>query len=170
VAGIDCAAALDVSSVVNATAAAAHNPRRMAGGVQDRGHRAIPGLQRGVTDEAVDVSTLRELRRLQAPGQPDVAVRILTRFFHESDERLATLRAATARGDAPAIERAAHALKGIAGTVGAHEVCNLAQRLEQGGREGRTQDAAGLVNQLDSALERARAIFERALEIPGPAA
>jgi len=137
--------------------------------MQDHGHQSYgrAGLQRGVTDEAVDVSGLRELRRLQPPNQPDVVARILSRFFQESQERLETLRTASATADAAAIERAAHALRGIAGTVGAHEVCNLALRLEQGGREGRTQDAAGLVTELDSALGRARAIFERVLELPG---
>ena len=82
------------------------------------------------------------------------------------------LLAAAEASDAPAIERAAHALKGIAGTVGAHEVSNLALRLEQGGREGRIQGAAILVNELDSALGRARAIFERILaesDTAGPA-
>ena len=102
-----------------------------------------------------------------------MVARILGRFFTESEERLQVLRTAAAMNDAPALERAAHALKGIAGTVGAHEVANLAVRLEQGGREGRTQDAAVLVNELDSALGRARAIFERMLadaNTSGPAA
>ena len=114
-------------------------------------------------DEAVDPSSLLELRRLQPPGAPDAVARILARFFTESEERLQVLRVAADTRDAPALEHAAHALKGIAGTVGAHEVSNLALRLEQGGREGRTQDAAVLVNELDSALGRARAIFERIL-------
>jgi HPt (histidine-containing phosphotransfer) domain-containing protein len=124
-----------------------------------------------VPEEAVDVSTLLQLRALQPPGQPDVVARIVSRFFQESEERVGALRAAATRQDAPAIERSAHALKGIAGTVGAHEVSQLALRLELGGREGRTQDAPELVNELDSALGRARAIYERVLasaESPGP--
>jgi len=120
-------------------------------------------------DEAVDVTSLAELRRLQPPGAPDVVARILKRFFAESEERLKTLREAAEVQDAPAIERAAHALKGIAGTVGAHEVGNLALRLEQGGRDGRIQDATVLVNELDSALGHAREVFEQMLETPGPA-
>lgn len=121
-------------------------------------------------EQAVDVSTLLELRALQSPGQPDVVARIVSKFFEESEERVRALRQAAAAGDAPAIERAAHALKGIAGTVGAHEVSQLALRLEQGGREGRIQDAPELVNQLDSALGRARVIYDRVLADPGPTA
>jgi HPt (histidine-containing phosphotransfer) domain-containing protein len=130
----------------------------------------VPADDEGVAGvDIVDVSSLMELRRLQRPGTPDVVARILNRFFAESDERLSALRTAAEGGDAPTIERTAHALKGIAGTVGAHEVGNLALRLEQGGRDGRIQDASILVNELDSALGRARAIFERVLETPGPA-
>lgn len=125
-------------------------------------------VEHDVAEEAVDVSTLLELRALQPPGQPDVVARIISRFFEESDDRVRTLRAAAATNDAPAIERAAHALKGIAGTVGAHEVSQLALRLELGGREGRTQDAPELVNELDSALGRARVVYKRVLESPGP--
>jgi HPt (histidine-containing phosphotransfer) domain-containing protein len=65
--------------------------------------------------------------------------------------------------DALALQRAAHALKGIAGTVGANEVFDLAVRLEQFGREGRTQDGGQLVGELDVALARARSIFDRIL-------
>jgi HPt (histidine-containing phosphotransfer) domain-containing protein len=114
-------------------------------------------------DEDVDVSTLLELRSLQKPGAPDVVGRILNRFFAESAERLETIRSSVAAGDAQAIERAGHALKGIAGTVGAHAVHRLAVRLEEVGRAGRTQDAAPLVTELESALERTRTTFEQTL-------
>jgi histidine phosphotransfer protein HptB len=120
-------------------------------------------LQRVVSNE-VDVTGLMELRRLQAPGAPDVVARILGRFFTESAERQLIIRDAIEAGDGQALERAAHALKGIAGTVGAHAVGDLALRLEHIGREGRSQDAAPLVKELDIALSRARATFERALE------
>jgi len=112
----------------------------------------------------VDFGPLLELRRLQSPGAPDVVARILNRFFGESAERLAALRHAIEVDDAPLLERSAHALKGIAGTVGAHTVGDLAVRLEHLGREGRARDGAPLVMELDSALSRARAKFERLLE------
>jgi HPt (histidine-containing phosphotransfer) domain-containing protein len=115
-----------------------------------------------VRDE-VDFAPLLELRELQPAGAPDVVARILTRFFTESDERLTALQHAVQAGDPKSIERSAHALKGVAGTVGAHAVGDLALRLEHLGREGCTQDAAPLVMELDSALRRARARFERLL-------
>jgi HPt (histidine-containing phosphotransfer) domain-containing protein len=111
----------------------------------------------------VDASGLLELRRLQQPGRPDAVGRILDRFFQESQERLETMRRAVESDDAPELLRAAHALKGIAGTVGANEVLDLAVRLEHIGRERRTQDCAKLVADLDAALARARPIFDRIL-------
>jgi len=113
--------------------------------------------------EDVDVSALLQLGSLQKPGAPDIVGRILNRFFAESAERLQAIQSAVAAGDAQALERVAHALKGIAGTVGAHGVDRLAVRLEQLGREGRTQDAAPLVTELESALERTRTTFEQSL-------
>jgi HPt (histidine-containing phosphotransfer) domain-containing protein len=114
--------------------------------------------------EPVDLSTLLELRGLQMPGGPDGVARIVSRFLSETPERLASLRQAAEAGDRHKLEQGAHALKGIAGTVGANELLDLTVRLEQIGREGRIQDAADLVQQLESALERARPVYDRLLE------
>jgi HPt (histidine-containing phosphotransfer) domain-containing protein len=111
--------------------------------------------------EPVDVSTLVMLRQLQRPGKPDAVARIITLFLSETDERLESLRAATENADPQALERAAHALKGIAGTVGATEISELSTRLEQLGREGRVDGAAELVNDLQSALDRARPVYDQ---------
>ena len=87
--------------------------------------------------------------------------RIVTSFLDETDLRLQALRRASDAGDAKAIEHAAHALRGISGTVGANEMHDLAMRLEQIGREGHTAGAADLVTELESALGRARPILDR---------
>ena len=114
----------------------------------------------GMPAEPVDVSSLLALRELQKPGQPDVVARIVSRFLEESDERIRALRTAIATGDASALERAAHALKGIAGTVGANEMMRLAVQLEQFGRDKRIDGAADLVVELERALDHARPIFD----------
>ena len=114
--------------------------------------------------EAVDVSGLLALRQLQQPGKPDAVARIVARFLEESEERVGRLRAAVAADEAPSLERCAHALKGIAGTVGANEMLDLAARLEHIGREGHTRGAAELVNELGSAFSRARPVFKQLLD------
>jgi HPt (histidine-containing phosphotransfer) domain-containing protein len=109
---------------------------------------------------AVDISSLVALRQLQAPGKPDRVGRIVDRFLEETPERLAALRAATANGNPGALEAAAHALKGIAGTVGANEMRDLAAGLEHLGRGGSTLGASEVIIALEASLDRARAVFE----------
>ena len=86
--------------------------------------------------EPVDVSSLLELREYQQPGRPDGVARIVTSFLHETETRLVSLREASATGDALALERAAHAMRGISGTVGANEMHDLSGRLEELGAKG----------------------------------
>jgi HPt (histidine-containing phosphotransfer) domain-containing protein len=113
---------------------------------------------------SVDSSSLVALRKMQAPGQPDAVGRIITLFLAETDQRIEELARASGAGDAPAIQRAAHALKGIAGTVGALEILDLAERLERTGRTGHAHGAADLVTELGAAVDRARPIFIRLRE------
>jgi len=109
----------------------------------------------------VDLTSLLALRRLQRPDRPDGVARIVTSFLAESGLRLEALRRAVAAGDARALEDAAHALKGITGTVGANQMHDLAMRLEHIGRDGHTAGAATMLTELESALESARPIFDR---------
>jgi HPt (histidine-containing phosphotransfer) domain-containing protein len=111
--------------------------------------------------EPVDISSLQALRQLQRPGRPDGVARIVTSFLEETDARLDVLRRASAAGDAHTLERAAHALRGISGTVGANEMYDLAMRLEHIGRDGHTVGTEDLVTELESALARARPILNR---------
>lgn len=111
--------------------------------------------------QPVDLSSLLELRGLQQPGQPDVIPRIVSHFLEETAQHIAALRMAVETGDAQSLERAAHALKGISGTVGANELHAVAVRLEELGRDEHTESAADLVTELESAFARARPIFDR---------
>ena len=110
--------------------------------------------------EAVDVSSLLMLRQMQRPGAQDAVGRIVDRFLEETPERVATLRTAIENSDAHLLEQAAHAMKGIAGTVGANEMRDVADLLENLGRTGTTDGAHGLVVALEHALTRARPVFE----------
>ena len=116
--------------------------------------------------EPVDASSLLMLRQFQQPGQPDAVGRIIARFLEETQERVDDMRRAVEVNDAPALERASHALNGIAGTVGATELQALAARLEQIGRQGHLNGAADLVGEIAQAFDRATPIFER-LKDPG---
>jgi HPt (histidine-containing phosphotransfer) domain-containing protein len=114
---------------------------------------------------AVDVSSLVALRSLQRADKPDGVARIVSKFLDESAERLDSMQHGIDAGDPREVERAAHALKGIAGTVGANEVRDLAFQLEQLGREGHLTGAADVNTALQAAFARARPVFE---ELRGP--
>ena len=77
------------------------------------------------------------------------------------------MSAAVLSGDTPALQRAAHTLKGDAGTVGALEVAAVARMLEQHAQTEPLDDCEQLVWQLDGALRRARAAMS---DLPLPKA
>jgi HPt (histidine-containing phosphotransfer) domain-containing protein len=112
-----------------------------------------------MSSEAVDLSSLTMLRQLQKPGASDAVGRIVDRFLQETDERLETLHQAVQRVDAGMLEQAAHALKGVAGTVGANTLHDLAFELEKLGRTGSTAGAETLVHQLEAAYKEAKPVF-----------
>jgi HPt (histidine-containing phosphotransfer) domain-containing protein len=75
---------------------------------------------------ALDPAVVERLRQLTPPGEPDVLHEILTVFLDDVPRRIASLKAAWHAADAPAVQRAAHSLKGSSGNIGAdsmHQVC-----------------------------------------------
>src|SRR5262249_15378319 len=72
----------------------------------------------------------------------------------ECPRRLAEIRAALDRGDAPHLRRGAHALKGAAGHFGATDVLQAAGHLEEIGRAGDLTAAPPAYATLEKALQR----------------
>ena len=68
---------------------------------------------------------------------------ILDTFLSQVPGRLATLEAAAAGGNADAITRAAHVLRGAAGTIGARELAGLLQHVETAAHDGDVGQARG---------------------------
>jgi HPt (histidine-containing phosphotransfer) domain-containing protein len=113
-----------------------------------------PAAHDVLASEALDA-----LRELQEPGEPSLLVEIVSIFLRDAPGRLAAIREAIQTANADALREAAHALKGSAATLGAQQVGELCSQLEQMGREGALEAAAGLLPELDAAWRRA----ERAL-------
>jgi signal transduction histidine kinase/CheY-like chemotaxis protein/HPt (histidine-containing phosphotransfer) domain-containing protein len=98
-----------------------------------------------------DPRVLAGLRKLQRPGQPDLAQRIIDLFLKNLPLGVAAVRAACDVSDSRALEAAAHKLKGSSSTLGAARVAELCNRLEAIGRGGTTDGAAALADDLESA-------------------
>jgi signal transduction histidine kinase/HPt (histidine-containing phosphotransfer) domain-containing protein len=79
-------------------------------------------------------------------------------FLEEADNRVDHLADAARRGDAEALSRSAHQLKGIAGTAGAAEVAQTAAALEAAARTGDVAGAAALVDRLRESVARVRRV------------
>ena len=75
----------------------------------------------------------------------------------------ARLRSAVEARDAPALQCAAHALKGALGNFGTGSTFAAAHRLEQLGRDGELSEASGALRALETEFERLRTALQAAL-------
>lgn len=93
---------------------------------------------------ALDANVLESLRQLNQAGQPDIVREVLTVFLADAPARLAAIDQAIGAGDAQAVQRAAHALKGAAGSIGAMALQGCCRELEERGKDRELDGAAAL--------------------------
>ncbi|HEX2831858.1 MAG TPA: ATP-binding protein [Thermoanaerobaculia bacterium] len=108
---------------------------------------------------AIDATVAREseLRDYLGDNAPLLA-RVREAFERQTPELLASMRDALARGDADALARHAHKLKGsLSYFPGRGE--NLAREVEGAARAGELNRAAGLIPEVESAVEKLRETF-----------
>jgi two-component system, sensor histidine kinase and response regulator len=108
----------------------------------------------------VDPHVLLGLRAYRIPGEPDPVTRLIDLFLRDAPARVGRIRAALQAQDAEAVREVAHALKGSAGTLGAHKMEELCADLEDQGASGSLEGASTVVEALEAALARARAELE----------
>ncbi len=97
---------------------------------------------------AVDVDAFREQMRLA--GAESAVDQILDTFLDSTPQRVAAITRALASGNATDIERAAHALKSAAGTIGAKSLAALLQQIEAAGKAGDVAAARALQDRLEA--------------------
>ena len=85
---------------------------------------------------ALDPEVWASLESLEAAGAPGFLRELVSEFLARAPERLQRVRAAALSGDAPALEREAHAFKGSCGSLGAFAMAACCARLETMGRAG----------------------------------
>jgi signal transduction histidine kinase/HPt (histidine-containing phosphotransfer) domain-containing protein/ActR/RegA family two-component response regulator len=109
---------------------------------------AAPGGAAGTS--ALDTGAL--LKR--CAGDEGLARQLVGLFLDDAPRQAAAARAALAAGDAKALQRAAHTLKGGAGTFAAAGTVVAASRLEEIGKGGRLDGAADALAALEAELAR----------------
>jgi HPt (histidine-containing phosphotransfer) domain-containing protein len=103
------------------------------------------GTEGAEAARALDLAVLAKLRQLNQPGEPDLVQEVLGLFVADAQERLVALAAAEATHDPEALQRAAHALKGGAANIGAHQLESHCRDLEEMGRAGETAGATARI-------------------------
>ncbi len=89
----------------------------------------------------IDPDAIAALDALNEDGEADVVAEVFRLFLDDAPARLAAIRLAAAHCDAAALRRAAHALKGSAGNIGAVHVRDACLGLEQAAAEGQVDEA-----------------------------
>lgn len=89
-------------------------------------------------------------------GDRDLLKEIAGLFVSECPRMLSDIRDAVKDGDAEALHKAAHALKGSVGNFAAEAAVQAALRLETMGRTGAMSDASRAVKELEREIDRVR--------------
>ena len=119
---------------------------------------AEPGSPRPVGAEppVVDPSVLGTLAERLGPRAPAFLASLLGTWETETTARMTALDAAVEAGDAEGVSRAAHALKGSSGSMGALRLAAVAAEVETGSGAGGL-DLAAAQQRLVAEVEQARA-------------
>lgn len=86
---------------------------------------------------SLNLETLEALRAYQIEGEPDFITELIDTYLADSPQRLQAMEDALKNQDLSAFAKAAHALKGSSGNLGAEA---LARTCLQGEMAGRNQD------------------------------
>jgi len=106
-------------------------------------------------EPAIDSRVFEEFRALGADsGASNFVTELIDQYLVESTSRMATLKDAVTRGDAAALQRATHTLRGASGTVGATRMAGLCRDLETLARSPTLDGSLALVTALENEFER----------------
>jgi len=97
----------------------------------------------------IDAQKLQAIKNLAEPDDDDDFFKeLLNIFFQRCPALLTELDAAASTKDPVKLERAAHALKGTSGNLGAIMMMKLAEQLEMMGRSGKVENALEVLTDL----------------------
>jgi HPt (histidine-containing phosphotransfer) domain-containing protein len=111
--------------------------------------------------EPLDLEALAQLRALTGMHGGSLADDAIDAFQRELPERLLVLREALAQSDWRTAEHAAQALRGIAATLGARQVAQIASELGEALVRGATTEGFTLLAELETAGAAAVAALEQ---------
>src|SRR5262249_58928334 len=124
-----------------------------------------PALPAPVASIAMPATAVFELQTALARvgGKPALLKQLVAIFAQQTPTLLMAVQAAIAQHDGPALQRAAHTLKGSVGTFAAQAAVAAAQRLEDLGRQGDLTQAEAAYGQLGYEMTRLEQALQDAL-------
>jgi two-component system sensor histidine kinase/response regulator len=125
--------------------------------------REVPGSE-DCARPACDLRAALE----QVGGDEQFLNEVIALFRQDGTRLLDEVREAVHQGDAGGLRRAAHALQGSAGYVGARPTLEAAQRLEMIGTRGNLGEAANAFENLEHEFDRLTAAFPASVDQPVP--
>ena len=102
------------------------------------------------TEPVLEQETLERIRALQRPGKPNVLSKIINLYLENSPGLIETVRKSVEQGDGAALCEAAHSLKSSSANLGAVSMAAVCKKLEDMGRDGRTDAAKALIGRIES--------------------
>ncbi len=120
----------------------------------------VPPPEPDAAHTPVNLSVITNLYRVR----PAVVTELVDNFLTTAGERIVSIRRALDRADGPALQSAAHSLKGSSGTLGAAGMAQICADLEARGHHGDLGDnTAVAVSRLEQELDQVRRAFRRQL-------
>ncbi len=101
-------------------------------------------------------SVLADLRELQEEGGPSILEELIGLFLEDAPPQIAALWESVEYGNAHAVERIAHTLKGSSGNMGATRMAAICSGLEEVGASGDLSEVSERVKLLEEESERVR--------------
>jgi PAS domain S-box-containing protein len=120
-------------------------------GWTDPGAASATGSESATRSDPVDLAAFRE--SLRQAGVEESIGEILKTFVADAPSRLDALTTAFQAADPRAIERAAHAFKSAAVTIGAHRLAVLLQAVEVSAKKGSAERAGAELEDLRAEVE-----------------
>ncbi|MFO1267628.1 MAG: response regulator [Rubrivivax sp.] len=115
---------------------------------------------------AVNPAAIAALRELDEPGSDELVSHLVGSFLRSAEASLARLSAACAEGQVKVLAQVAHSLKSSAANLGAEALAGCYRELEKCAREGRIDDARGLLEPTRREQQRALAALRELLMEP----
>jgi CheY-like chemotaxis protein/HPt (histidine-containing phosphotransfer) domain-containing protein len=140
---------------------------------QEASHASIGA---GAIHASVDRSTLldatrtAQLRATLGHGDGSLLRKVVEGFLRAAHDRIGPLRTAIEEGDAPAVRRIAHTLRGSALNLGAVRITAVASALERMDATAGHIEAHALVDDLQTEIERVEPALLRLLQPEAPTA